>query len=85
VDEFGLGFRRPPEADVGPAGLKGLAVTRRAHLQPLLAAGCPQLEVVFLRGGETQIPGHHLDHPERNFEGPADVAGIFDDALERQV
>ena len=85
MDELGLRTRRRPEADVRAPRLKVAEVGAGAHLQPLAAAGCPHLDVVFHGRGEGEVAGAHLDDAVRESEPPADVLGVVEQARELRV
>src|SRR5205814_2351550 len=74
-----------PVTDAGPAGLEVAEVRARAHLEPLAAAGGPDLHVVLHRGGEGEVAGAHLDDAVGEPEAPADVLGVAEEARELRV
>src|SRR6185295_16025335 len=70
------------EADVRPPGLEIPEQRARAHLEPLVAARSPDLDVELASGGEAEVAGTHLDHTVAKAESATNLLGRVDEALE---
>ena len=68
--------------NVGPAGLKVGAVGAGAYLQPLVATGGPDLNVIGLGRGETHVAGAQAQHPVRQAQQLADLFGVGQELLQ---
>ena len=82
MDELGLGIRGGAVADVGPPRLEIAAVGAGADLQPFLTAGRPDLDVVGLGGGKTDVAGAELQDAVGQSQLLADVLGVMGEFLQ---
>ena len=78
MDKLGLGIRGGAVADIGAPCLEIAAVGAGAYLQPLGAAGRPDLNIIGLGGGETEVGGAELQDAVGQSQLLADLFGIMD-------
>src|SRR4030042_7161761 len=76
MDELGLGVRGGAIADIRPPRLEVAAVGAGADLQPFLAAGRPDINVIRLGGGKTEVAGAELADTVGQTQSLADILSV---------